>query len=35
LFNAALLRREMGEVIESLRPLTIGQLGEYGVRLSL
>jgi NADH-quinone oxidoreductase subunit G len=35
LFNAALLRREMGEAIESLRPLTIGQLGEYGVRLSL
>jgi NADH-quinone oxidoreductase subunit G len=35
LFNAAALRREMGEAIESLRPLTIGQLGEYGVRLSL
>jgi NADH-quinone oxidoreductase subunit G len=35
LFNAALLRREMGEAIESLRPLASGQLGEHGVRLSL
>ncbi|HEY3394170.1 MAG TPA: molybdopterin-dependent oxidoreductase [Lacipirellulaceae bacterium] len=35
LFNAASLRREMGEAIESLRPLANGQLGEHGVRLSL
>jgi NADH-quinone oxidoreductase subunit G len=35
LFNAALLRREMGEAIESLRPLASGQLGEHGVRLSV
>jgi NADH-quinone oxidoreductase subunit G len=35
LFNAAALRREMGEAIEALRPLANGQLGEHGVRLSL
>jgi NADH-quinone oxidoreductase subunit G len=35
LFNAASLRREMGEAIDALRPLAIGQLGEHGVRLSL
>jgi NADH-quinone oxidoreductase subunit G len=35
LFNAPLLRREMGEAIESLRPLAGGQLGEHGVRLSM
>jgi NADH-quinone oxidoreductase subunit G len=35
LFNAALLRREMGETIEVLRPLANGQLGDHGVRLSL
>jgi NADH-quinone oxidoreductase subunit G len=35
LFNAAQLRREMGEAIESLRPLASGQLGDHGVRLFL
>jgi NADH-quinone oxidoreductase subunit G len=35
LFNAALLRREMAEMIEVLRPLSNGQLGDHGVRLSL
>jgi NADH-quinone oxidoreductase subunit G len=35
LFNAAQLRREMGEVIESLRPLAGGELGEYGLMLTL
>ncbi len=33
LFNAALLRREMGEAIESLGALASGQLGDQGVRL--
>ena len=31
--TAASLRQEMGETIESLRPLACGELGEYGVRL--
>jgi NADH-quinone oxidoreductase subunit G len=35
LFNAAALRREMGEAMESLAPLADGQLGEHGVMLSL
>jgi NADH-quinone oxidoreductase subunit G len=33
LLNVALLRREMGETMEALRPLASGQLGEYGVRV--
>jgi NADH-quinone oxidoreductase subunit G len=33
LFNAESLRREMAETIESLRPLAVGELGEYGVKL--
>jgi NADH-quinone oxidoreductase subunit G len=35
LFNAASLRREMGEAIQSLRPLAAGQLDDHGVRLAL
>jgi NADH-quinone oxidoreductase subunit G len=35
LLNVGLLRKEMGETIESLRPLAAGQLGEHGVRLSV
>jgi NADH-quinone oxidoreductase subunit G len=35
LLNVALLRQEIGETIESLRPLAAGQLGEHGVRLSV
>ncbi|MEX2308742.1 MAG: molybdopterin-dependent oxidoreductase [Pirellulales bacterium] len=35
LFNAPLVRREMSEVIETLRPLACGELGEYGVALSM
>ncbi len=35
LFNAALLRKEMGQTIESLRPLAGGVLGEHGIMLSL
>jgi NADH-quinone oxidoreductase subunit G len=33
LFNAAALRKEMGEKIKALEPLAAGKLGEYGVRL--
>jgi NADH-quinone oxidoreductase subunit G len=35
LLNVALLRKEIGETIESLRPLAAGQLGEQGLRLSV
>jgi len=35
LVNLPVLRREMAETIENLRPLTVGKLGEYGVRLAL
>jgi NADH-quinone oxidoreductase subunit G len=35
LFNAAVLRREMGEKIESLQPLASGQPGEHGIRLTV
>jgi NADH-quinone oxidoreductase subunit G len=35
LLNIALLRQEMGELIERLRPLAAGQPGEHGVRLSV
>jgi NADH-quinone oxidoreductase subunit G len=35
LFNVTLLRREMAEKIEALRPLRLGDLGEYGVRLEV
>ena len=35
LVNLPLLRREIAETIESLRPLAMGDLGEQGVRLSL
>jgi NADH-quinone oxidoreductase subunit G len=35
LLNVALLRQEMGEKIESLRPVATGQLGELGVRLAI
>jgi NADH-quinone oxidoreductase subunit G len=35
LFNAALLRREMGEEIEVFRPLAGGQLGEHGIVLTM
>jgi NADH-quinone oxidoreductase subunit G len=33
LFNVAALRKEIGEKIKSLAPLTVGKLGEYGVKL--
>jgi NADH-quinone oxidoreductase subunit G len=33
LFNADALRREIAEKIEQLRPLSVGQLGEFGVQL--
>jgi NADH-quinone oxidoreductase subunit G len=35
LFNSAVLRREMGEKIESFQPLAEGHVGEHGVRLPL
>jgi NADH-quinone oxidoreductase subunit G len=35
LFNVAALRKEIGEKIKSLAPLTAGKLGEYGARLEL
>jgi NADH-quinone oxidoreductase subunit G len=35
LFQPALLRREMGELIEILRPLATGELDEHGVMLSM
>jgi NADH-quinone oxidoreductase subunit G len=35
LLNVALLRQEIGEKIESLRPLAAGRLGEHGVRLQV
>jgi NADH-quinone oxidoreductase subunit G len=35
LFNAALLREELSEMIESLRPLAKGQMGDHGVRLAV
>jgi NADH-quinone oxidoreductase subunit G len=34
LLNLTVLRREMAEAIEELRPLAIGELGEYGVRVA-
>ncbi len=34
LLNLALLRREIGETIQELRPLADAELGEYGVRIS-
>jgi NADH-quinone oxidoreductase subunit G len=33
LLNVALLRKEIGETIESLRPLAAGLLGEQGLRI--
>jgi NADH-quinone oxidoreductase subunit G len=35
LLNVAVLRRELGDMIEAFRPLAAGQLGEHGVRLSI
>jgi NADH-quinone oxidoreductase subunit G len=35
LFNGALLRREMSQKIPALAPLSVGELGEYGVLLQL
>jgi NADH-quinone oxidoreductase subunit G len=35
LFNPALLRKEMSEAIPAFRPLSAGELGEYGVLLPL
>lgn len=35
LFNVALLRKEMAETIESLRPLSSGELGDQGVMLQI
>jgi len=35
LFNIALLHKEMGETIKSLRPLTSGKVGEEGVMLEI
>jgi NADH-quinone oxidoreductase subunit G len=35
LFNAAVLRREMSEVIEEFAPMASGELGEHGVMLAL
>jgi NADH-quinone oxidoreductase subunit G len=35
LFNVGALRKEMAELIEVLRPLAVGDLGEFGVRLPL
>jgi NADH-quinone oxidoreductase subunit G len=35
LFNVALLRQEMSALVESLRALAAGQLGEHGVRLAI
>ena len=34
LLNLPVLRREMADAIEELRPLAIGELGEYGVRVA-
>jgi len=34
LFNAAALRKEMGEKIKGFEPLAVGKLGEFGVRLT-
>jgi NADH-quinone oxidoreductase subunit G len=34
LLNLSLLRREIGEAIEELRPLTTGELGQFGVKVS-
>lgn len=34
LFNAAALRKEIGEKIKGFEPLAVGKLGEYGVRLT-
>jgi NADH-quinone oxidoreductase subunit G len=35
LFNVAALRKEISEAIPAFAPLTIGKLGQYGVRLEL
>jgi NADH-quinone oxidoreductase subunit G len=35
LLNVRLLRREMGEAIEALRPLAANELGEHGIKLAV
>jgi NADH-quinone oxidoreductase subunit G len=35
LFNAALLRQDIGETIEAFRPLAVGKFGDQGIKLSV